>query len=88
MKEDAIGERMVNRGERRAFQWCNSNEGLFLRPLTCISRDVQGLFQTKAEELGIPNPFEQAADVISRIQEVLIETSLDGRFISRYTKSI
>ena len=74
MKEDAIGERMVNRGERRAFQFLN--EGLF-RPLT-ISRDVQGLFQTKAEELGIPNPFEQAADVISRIQEVLIETSLDG----------
>jgi len=74
MKEDAIGQGMVNRGERRAFQFLN--EGLF-RPLT-ISRDVQGLFQTKAEELGIANPFEQAADVISRIQEVLIETSLDG----------
>ena len=52
------------------------SEGLF-RPLT-ISRDVQGLFQTKADELGVPNPFIEAADVISRIQNVLSKTSLEG----------
>ena len=74
MSEDKLGERMVNRGERRSFGFLN--EGLF-RPLT-ISRDVQGLFQSKADELGVANPFEQAADVIGRMQEVFSETSLDG----------
>ena len=48
-----------NRGETTAFNFLN--EGLF-RPLT-ISPDVQGLFETKARELGIRNPFEAAYDV-------------------------
>ena len=74
MSQDKLAERMVNRGERRAFNYLN--EGLF-RPLT-ISRDVQQLFQTKANELGVVNPFIQAADIISRIQDVLSETTLEG----------
>ena len=74
MNEDSLAERMVGRGERTAFGFLN--EGLF-RPLT-ISRDVQSLFQSKADELGIPNPFEQAADVIGNIQEALAETALEG----------
>jgi len=74
MNEDAVAERMVGRGERTAFGFLN--EGLF-RPLS-ISRDVQALFQSKADELGVPNPFEQAADVIGNIQEALAETALEG----------
>jgi hypothetical protein len=74
MNEDAVAERMIGRGERTAFGFLN--EGIF-RPLT-ISRDVQTLFQSKADELGVPNPFEQAADVIGNIQEALAETALEG----------
>ena len=65
---------MVNRGESTSFGFLT--EGLF-RPLT-ISGDVQGLFETKARELGVRNPFEQAYDVIGRIQEVLSEVPLVG----------
>lgn len=74
MSEDQLAERMVNRGETASFGFLN--EGLF-RPLS-ISGDVQGLFETKARELGVRNPFEQAYDVIGRIQEVLSEVPLTG----------
>ncbi len=74
MKDDKLAQNMVNRGERKAFNYMS--EGLF-RPLS-ISRDVQGLFQAKADELGVPNPFIKAADVIGRIQNVLSKTSLEG----------
>ena len=74
MTEDKLGQNMISRGERRSFGFLN--EGLF-RPLT-ISRDVQGLFATKAEELGVSNPFEAAYDIIGRIQEVLSEVPLVG----------
>ena len=74
MSEDKLAERMVNRGESTSFGFLT--EGLF-RPLT-ISGDVQGLFETKARELGVRNPFEQAYDVIGRIQEVLSEVPLVG----------
>ena len=74
MSEDSLAERMVNRGETTAFNFLN--EGLF-RPLT-FSPDVQGLFETKARELGIRNPFEAAYDVIGRIQEILAEVPLTG----------
>ncbi len=74
MTEDELAVNMENRGENRAFGFLN--EGLF-RPLT-ISNDVQGLFETKSQELGVRNPFEQAADVIGRIEEVLAEVPLVG----------
>jgi len=74
METDSLGLNMVNRGEGRAFGFLN--EGLF-RPLT-VSREVQGLFQTKADDLGLPNPFEQAADALAGIAEILSETSLEG----------
>ena len=74
VSEDKLAERMVNRGESTSFGFLT--EGLF-RPLT-ISGDVQGLFETKARELGVRNPFEQAYDVIGRIQEVLSEVPLVG----------
>ena len=53
------------------------------RPLN-ISPDVQGLFETKARDLGIRNPFEQAADVIGRIQEVLSEVPLKEIYFQTY----
>ena len=36
------------------------------------------MFDIRAREIGAPNAFEQAADVIDRIREVLSETSLRG----------
>jgi hypothetical protein len=74
MNEDSISENMVNRGERRAFGFLN--EGLF-RPYS-VSRDVADLFAERAEQIGAPNAFEQAADVLDRIKDVLSETSLRG----------
>ncbi|BCV06347.1 MAG: hypothetical protein CM15mV131_200 [uncultured marine virus] len=65
---------MENRGERRAYNFLNEGE---FRPLK-ISRDVEGLFETKARELGTRNPFEEASMVIGRIQEILSEVPLDG----------
>ena len=42
------------------------------------SRDVAELFDIRAAEIGAPNAFEQAIDVIDRIREVLSETTLRG----------
>ena len=72
--EDSLQKIMADRGEKKAFNFLN--EGMF-RPLT-ISRDTQELFAINAERLGVPNPYEQAADIIGRIQEVLSDASLDG----------
>jgi len=74
MGEDDIAQNMINRGERTNFSFLN--EGLF-RPYT-PSRDVAELFDIRAAEIGAPNAFEQAADVIDRIREVLSETPLGG----------
>ena len=51
-------------------------EGLF-RPYR-VSKDVAELFETRSREIGAPNPFDQAIDVIDRITDVLSETSLEG----------
>ena len=67
MSVDAMDTNMENRGERRAFDALI--EGDF-RPLK-ISRDVKDLFEIRAQELGIANPFEAAQDVIERIADVL-----------------
>ena len=74
MSEDSLDENMVNRGERRSFN--SLIEGEF-RPLT-ISREVQDLFDIKATEIGVANPFDQAADVIDRITEQLETVPLYG----------
>jgi len=74
MSEDSLDENMVNRGERRAFN--SLIEGEF-RPLT-ISREVQDLFDIKATEIGVANPFDQAADIIDRITEQLETVPLYG----------
>jgi len=72
MNEDAISTNMSDRGERRAFN--SINEGEF-RPLS-ISQEVKSLFQIRADDLGVSNPFEAAEDVIGRIREVLETTPL------------
>tara|TARA_R100000808_G_scaffold8591_1_gene24302 strand:- start:208 stop:648 length:441 start_codon:yes stop_codon:yes gene_type:complete len=63
---------MTDRGERRAFNFLN--EGIF-RPLK-ISANVSNLFEEKAQQTNSANAYDQAADVISRIQEVLSEVPL------------
>ena len=42
------------------------------------SREVQDLFDIKATEIGVANPFDQAADVIDRITEQLETVPLYG----------
>jgi len=81
MSDTALGQNMVNRGERRSFEYLDA--GVF-RPLT-ISRDVQELFYTKAKDLGIPDPFQQAANAISQIMSILAETSLEGDLFPELT---
>jgi len=75
MNEEQIEETMVKRGERRAFNSLIDGE---FRPYS-ISNDVKNIFEFNAEQLGIPNPFEAAEDIIDTIQEILSETpvSLD-----------
>jgi hypothetical protein len=51
------------------------DENIF-RPMN-ISTEVQNSFAENAERIGIPNPFEAAADVIGDIQGQLSELSLE-----------
>tara|TARA_R100000908_G_C3704477_1_gene113607 strand:- start:12 stop:836 length:825 start_codon:yes stop_codon:yes gene_type:complete len=74
MNEDSLAERMINRGEKKAFNFINEGE---FRPLS-ISKDVKNIFEIKSSELGVANPFEQAEDVIDRIKDVLYDTNLTG----------
>ena len=74
MDKDAISENMTKRGERRAFNFLD--EGIF-RPYS-VSPDVAELFEIRAREIGAPNAFVQAEEVLSRIKEILSETSLEG----------
>ena len=70
--EDSLQKIMTDRGERRAFNALN--EGIF-RPLK-VSSDVANLFEENAQKTNSANAYDQAADVISRIQEVLSEVPL------------
>ena len=72
MPEDDIIEQATQRIGRRGYGAIS--EGVF-RPLN-ISKDVQEAFEKNAQKLGLPNPFEQAADVLAEIKEQLIEVPL------------
>ena len=72
MPEDDIVEQATQRVGRRGYGAIS--EGVF-RPLN-ISKDVQEAFEKNAQKLGLPNPFEQAADVLAEIKEQLIEIPL------------
>jgi hypothetical protein len=72
MNEDSIAEKMKNRGESVAYR--NISQGIF-KPLD-ISKDVKDLFRIRAEELGLPNTFEQSQDVINAIREFLSNVPL------------
>ena len=76
MSVDTMNLNMEKRGEKKAFEALN--EGRF-RPLQ-ISKDVQELFQIRADELGVMNPFDAAQGVLERIAEILEMTSLRGDF--------
>jgi len=75
MSEELVEEKMVKRGERRAFNALIDGE---FRPYS-ISNDVKNIFEFNAEQLGLPNPFDTAEDIIDTINEILSETpvSLD-----------
>ena len=72
--EDFLYERMDGRGEKKAFNSINDGE---FRPLT-LSKDLQELFEIRASELGVANPYTQAENIIDRIQEVLSRVPLGG----------
>ncbi len=74
MSEDSISEGMIKRGERKAFD--SLIEGEF-RPLK-ISKDVQDIFEIRASELGVANPYERAESVIDSIADQLSSVSLRG----------
>ena len=72
MNEDSISKKMKDRGESVAFR--DISQGIF-KPLN-ISKDIKNLFQLRAEELGLPNTFEQSQDVIDAIREFLSNVPL------------
>ena len=74
MNNSALYDGMTNRGERKAYNALVDGE---FRPLT-ISREVEELFDIRARELGIPNPFFQASMAIDSISNILSKTSLEG----------
>jgi hypothetical protein len=74
MTNSALYDNMDGRGERRAYNALEDGE---FRPLK-ISKDVENLFDTKARELGVTNPFFRASTVIDRIQGILERVSLEG----------
>jgi len=74
MSNSALYDNMDGRGERRAYNALEDGE---FRPLK-ISKDVENLFETKAMELGVSNPFFRASTVIDRIQGILERVSLEG----------
>ena len=76
MPTEAISNNMENRGESKAFGALDAGR---FRPLK-VSRDVQELFEIRAQELGGVNPFIAAQDVLDRIAEVLEMTPLGGDF--------
>jgi hypothetical protein len=72
--EDFLYNRMDGRGEKKAFNAINDGE---FRPLT-LSKDLQELFEIRANELGVANPYAQAESIIDRIQDVLSRVTLGG----------
>lgn len=77
MSEDSISKRMSDRGESVAFR--DISQGVF-RPFD-ISREVKNLFQLRADELGLPNTFQQSQEVINTIKELLSNIPLSqGNF--------
>jgi hypothetical protein len=74
MNDDAIYDNMVDRGERLNYSFVEEGE---FRPLS-ISRDVEELFEIRAEKLGMTNPYNAAAEVMDRIKEVLEAVPLTG----------
>ena len=81
MNTQLIENNMDNRGENRTFQ--SLEEGLF-KPLS-ISRDLQELFEIKAQELGVRNPFDQAINAIDSIADQLSRASLRGDLFPEIT---
>ena len=76
MSTDAIDTNMTNRGERKAF---NSLIEAEFRPLK-ISKDLRELFEIKAADLGVANPYDAAEDVMDRIRDVLEAVPLSADF--------
>ena len=74
MSEDALYNRMENRGEKKAFNSLIESE---FRPLT-ISKDLKEIFEIKASELGVPNAFDRAESAIDSIADKLSNVSLRG----------
>ena len=67
---------MDNRGAGKSFSSISEAEFIPFVP----SKNVEDLFEDLANNLGIANPYNAAADSIDRIQNVLELTPLDGEF--------
>jgi len=78
LSEDKLAKSFIDRGVGKK-SYGALNEAIF-RPLN-ISVDVQKVFQENADKLGVPNPFEQAADAIFSIRDKLSNTPLTEEVI-------
>jgi hypothetical protein len=74
LSESSISNTMRERGAGTAYRYLS--EGIF-KPYT-LSKNVKKLFAFNAEKLGLPNPLEQAADVMDSIVDRLSQTSIIG----------
>ena len=73
--DENIIAKQTERISKRDFQTVNL--GLFT-PYS-VSKDIEQAFVDISEKLGLPNPYEQARDVISDIQQQLIDYPLTER---------
>jgi hypothetical protein len=84
LKGDMDAARLLNISEdgfygaldRISNQEINSIEQNIYRPYR-ISKEVRDAFEQNAERIGIANPFDEAADVISQLEGEFADLSLD-----------
>ena len=74
VSSDSLESIMDERGLGKVYESFENQE---FRPYK-VSKAVEELFEANALQARVPNPYEQAEDVIDRIQEVLESVSLAG----------
>jgi len=81
MPENKIEEIMDRRGERRAFNALINQE---FRPYE-ISNEIEKVFEFNAEQLGLPNPFVAANDVIDSLRDTLSQIPISQNTFPKLT---
>ena len=74
MPDESIEAVMKERGAGTAYDYLSEGE---FRPYV-ISDAIEKVFQTNSQLTGLPNPLDQAKDVMDRIADTLELSSLSG----------